>query len=115
MIRKKCYFPKIAVACREYVSKCGQCTAANPHGGPLAAATRCDIPGRPWQEVVVDTLELGSDGHAEYHSVLMCVDVFMKWIEVIPLRRHDAKSVAPWKQWLAGSHPTSSLNLWRNT
>ena len=94
MIRKKCYFPKIAVACREYVSKCGQCTAANPRGGPLAAATRCDIPGRPWQEIVVHTLELGSDGHAEYHCVLMYVDVFTKWIEVIPLRRHDAKSVA---------------------
>ena len=90
MIRKKCYFPKIAVACREYVSKCGQCG----RGGPLASVTRCDIPGRPWQEVVVNILELGSDGHAEYHCVLMCVDVVTKWLEVIPLRRHDAKSAA---------------------
>ena len=61
----------------------------------MPTATRCDIPGRPWQEVVLDTRELqGSDGHAEYHCVLMCVDVFTKWIEVILLRRHDAKSVA---------------------
>ena len=50
MIRKKRYFPKIAAACREYVSKCGQCGAANPRGGPLGAATRCYITGRPWQE-----------------------------------------------------------------
>ena len=79
---------------REYVPKCGQCTAANPHGGSLAAATCCDIPGLPWQEVVVNIIELGSDGHGEYHCVLMYVDVLTKWIEVIPLRRHDAKSVA---------------------
>ena len=49
----------------------------------------------------VDTLELGSDGHAEYHCVLMYVDVFRKWMEVIPLRRHDAKPVAAGQQALS--------------
>eukprot|EP00117_Sycon_ciliatum_P016048 scpid17635/ scgid15645/ Gag-Pol polyprotein; Matrix protein p10; p20; Capsid protein p25; Nucleocapsid protein p14; Protease p15; Reverse transcriptase/ribonuclease H p90; Integrase p46 len=94
MIRSRCYFPKIAAACEAYVANCGQCVAANPSRAPAIAATRPDIPCRPWSEVVIDTLELGSDGTNDYHCVLMCVDAFTKWIEVVPLRRHDAASVA---------------------
>jgi len=42
----------------------------------------------------MDTLELGLDRSHKYHCVLVCVDSFTKWVEVAPLRRHDALSVA---------------------
>ena len=41
----------------------------------------------------MDTLELGSSG-GQFHCVLVCLDMFSKWVEVIPLPRHDGASVA---------------------
>ena len=93
MIRSCCYFPGIAAACQEYVAECTQCATANPRKGPMVSATRASIPGRPWGEVVIDVLELGAD-HGSEHCVLMCVDTFTKWVEVVPLKRHSADSVA---------------------
>ena len=94
MIRSRCFFPAIASACVKFVAECTQCKAANPQSGIPAAPTRADIPGRPWSEVVIDTLELGTDRSGKYHCVLVCVDIFTKWVDVCPLRRHDAASVA---------------------
>ena len=94
MLRCRCYFPHLASACQQHVSQCARCAAANPQQGPVAPPTRADIPGRPWSEVVIDVLELGPDRSSRYHCVLVCVDVYTKWIEVVPLRRHDGPSVA---------------------
>ena len=94
MLRCRCYFPHLASACQQYVSQCARCAAANPRQGPTVPPTRADIPGRPWGEVAIDVLELGPDQSARYHCVLVCIDVFTKWLEVVPLRRHDGPSVA---------------------
>ena len=42
----------------------------------------------------MDTLELGSSRSGRFHCVLVMIDPFMKWVEVVPLKRHDAASVA---------------------
>ena len=55
--------------------------------------THASVPGSPWTEVMIDTMELGTDRRGRYHCVLVCVDSFTKWVEVEPLRRHDAISV----------------------
>ena len=93
-IRRQCYFPGIATACTNFVEQCARCKAADPIAGPSVPPTRADVPGRPWGEVVLDTLELGLDRSGHYHCVLVAVDSFTKWVEVTPLRRHDALSVA---------------------
>ncbi|XP_065198688.1 uncharacterized protein LOC135830349 [Sycon ciliatum] len=94
MIRSRCYFPGIAAACCEFIAQCTRCKAANPRKGPPVSPTRADIPGRPWSEVIIDTLELGTDRSGRYSCVLVCVGPFTKWVEVCPLRRHDAANVA---------------------
>ena len=94
MIRSRCYFPNVAVACQQYVSECVNCAAANPRSGPVPSSTRADVPGRPWTEVTIDVLELGDDRSSKFHCVLVAIDNFTKWVEVTPLRRHDAISVA---------------------
>ena len=76
MIRSCCYFPNIASMCQEYVVNCSQCQAANPCGAARASPTRPDVPGRPWSEVILDTLELGTDCSGEYHCVLVAIDAF---------------------------------------
>ena len=47
MIRSRCYFPNVAVACQQYISECVNCAAANPRSGPVPSSTRADVPGRP--------------------------------------------------------------------
>ena len=43
---------------------------------------------------MIDTYELGTDRSGKYHCVFVCADIFTEWVEVCPLRRHDAVSVA---------------------
>ena len=76
------------------MQECISCQSANSAKGRSAQPTRPDLPGRPWNVVQMDTLELGSDKSGTYHCVLVCVDTFTKWVEVVPLRRHDASCVA---------------------
>ena len=94
MIRARCYFPGIDSACYDHVKSCSSCAAANPAHGPAMPPTRASVPGSPWTQVTIDTLELGTDRSGHYHCVLVCVDSFTKWVEVEPLRRHHAISVA---------------------
>ncbi|XP_065177095.1 uncharacterized protein LOC135806835 [Sycon ciliatum] len=94
MLRQCCFFPGLASVCQSFVSQCLQCSAANPRRGPSVAASRHAISGRPWGEVVLDVLELGSSNGSPFHCVLVCVDTFTKWVEIAPLQRHDAASVA---------------------
>ena len=91
-LRKRCYMPLMAEKCQSVVQACVPCSAANPARGPTVEPTRPDVPGRPWEVIQIDTLELGQSG--AHHCCLVCVDMFTKWAEVQPLRRHDAASVA---------------------
>ena len=91
MARKHYYFPNMASLCREFAKTCQACVSACTKKGPHVPATRPDIPGKPWSELVIDTLELGGDRSGRYHCVLVVVDPFSKWAEVVPLIRHDAR------------------------
>ena len=93
-LRQQCYFPHMAEKCQSHVQQCRQCRAATTSGTRSAPPTRPDIPSRPWSTVVIDTLELGTDRSGRYSCVLVAVDAYTKWAEVVPLLRHDGQSVA---------------------
>ena len=42
-------------------------------------------PAAPWDVVYMDTLTLGASLDRSCSSVLICVDAFTKWAEVVPL------------------------------
>ena len=84
ILRRSCYFPGMASACHQFMQQCRSCISASFRRGTSEAPTRPDIPGRPWCEVTLDTLELGPDRSGRYHCVLVCVDSFTKWAEVTP-------------------------------
>ena len=94
LLRSRCFFAHMRVTCQRYVSECGQCRAANPAGDPPVPRTRPVIPNEPRNVVQMDTLELSVSSSSGYHCVLVCFDTFSRWAEVVPLRNHDAKSVA---------------------
>ena len=92
-MQSRCYFPGMASKCVEYVRSCGPCRAADAKSGPVASPSRPVIANGPWSVVQIDTLELDPSRYG-YHCVLVAYDVFSKWAEVMPLKRHDAESVA---------------------
>ena len=79
-----CYFPGMAAACQEYVQKCPLCAAASPAGVPVLPTVRNDVPLCPWDIVQIDTLELGPSKSEAYHCVLVCLDMFSKWLKWCP-------------------------------
>ena len=93
-LRRRCFFPGMSRRCQEFVQHCSSCVAANPRGGATVPPTRGVLPSRPWSCVQIDTLELGGCRHDQYRCVLVCVDMFTRWVEIVPLRRHDAASVS---------------------
>ena len=93
-LRSKCYFPNMTAQCQQFVRHCLLCAAASPTKGILAEASRPVVADGPWSVVEIDTPELGVDQSGEYHCVLVCMDTFTKWVEVVPLCQHDAASVA---------------------
>ena len=84
----------MAERCQDLVTSCTQCFCANPRRGQIPPATRTALPDRPLSVVQLDTLELGANQSEEFHCVLVCIDMFSKWVEVAPLRCHDGESVA---------------------
>ena len=83
----------MAEQCQEFVKQCHRCAAASPRCGEVVPPTRAAMPDVPWDIVQINTLELGDSRNGQFHCVLVCVDMFTKWVEVVPLRRHDADSV----------------------
>ena len=73
---------------------CGACQAASPAGGDVRRSCSNDVVVQPWDIVQVDTLELGQENDSAYHGVLVCVDTFTRWAEVILLVHYDGRCVA---------------------
>ena len=93
-LREECFFPNMAEQCRDFVDACTVCTAASPMQGPSVPPSRPVSASGPWDVVHMDTLTLGPSHDRSCSSVLICVDAFTKWAEVVPLERNDAVSVA---------------------
>ena len=94
LLRIECYFPDMAATCQADIQQCVRCACANAWRGGQAGRVRADVPSRPWQEAVMDTLQIATDRSGQFYCVLVLVDAFSKWAEVVPLRHQDARSVA---------------------
>ena len=94
LLGAECFFPDMALKCQEYVKSCTDCVAASASKGKAAPPSCPAVAPGPWSIVQIDTLELGANRSGKFHCVLVCVDVFTKWVEVVPLRKHNAECVA---------------------
>ena len=85
MLLSICSFPGMNSRCQECCRSC----QANGRGGERVPPTAPEAPGHPWSVLQVKTLELSADRIGQYYGVLVCTDVFRKWVEVKPLWRND--------------------------
>ena len=62
ILRRSLLFSRVGISMPyQFVQQYRFCISASTRRGPSAAPTRPDIPGRPWCEITLDTLELGPD------------------------------------------------------
>ena len=92
-IRQESYFTRMAERCQELVANC-TCQCANSPRGQTPPPPRIVMPDRQWSVLKLDTFELGAYQAGEFHCGLVCIDAYSKWVEISPLRRHDAESAA---------------------
>ena len=78
LLRSECYFPDMAATCQAHIRQRVLCACANARRGGQANRVRADVPSRPWQEVVMDTLQIATDRSGQFHSVLVLVDALSK-------------------------------------
>ena len=85
-LTNRCHFPSMSRKCQEFVQQCQPCAAANAKCGSTVPPSRPETVSRPWSTVYLDTLELGSSRSGRFRCVLVMIDPFTKWVEVVPLR-----------------------------
>ena len=88
------YWPCMQVAIKDYVAKCQVC---NVHKGVTAVplpVLRYPTPTYPWERVSMDILGGFSMSVRGYRYLLVIVDAFTRYCELVPLRDKSAKSVA---------------------
>lgn len=58
---------------------------------------RYPVPTGPFQDICIDYTDMGADNIVRgFRYVLVMVDRFTKWVEAIPCKKEDAKSVIKW-------------------
>ena len=90
-IRAKCYWPGMYKDVETYVKYCPQCALKTEirTRTPMGKHIEGEAPGMVW---VVDLLHVPEcDG---YEYILVCVDAFSRWVELIPLKERKAVDAA---------------------
>lgn len=79
--------------CSKVAASCIPCQRIKqaPRPLPLKPTNKFDMPFRCWAIDLLPNLPITEDG---YHHLLLCVDVFSKWVELIPLKTKSSLEVA---------------------
>lgn len=70
---------------------CCQRTKSKPLPLPLKPVPKHEAPFQCWAIDYLPTLPLTTTG---YHHLLLCVDSFSKWVELLPMRTKSSEEVA---------------------
>lgn len=97
LVKHLWWHPYLEDIAKLIVQECGTCQKYNPKTTLKATIGSFPAPTGPWQEIVIDFTDMGSSNrHYGYRYLLVCVDVFSRWVEAIPTRTESAKAVVKW-------------------
>lgn len=79
--------------CTKVVASCVACQKVKLHPKPLPLKPtyKFKVPFRCW---AIDYLPLLPESEHGYKHLLICVDTFSKWVELIPMRTKSSNEVA---------------------
>ncbi|XP_076838275.1 uncharacterized protein LOC143483318, partial [Brachyhypopomus gauderio] len=84
---------------KQYVSECDICQSYNVKKPYRVRIGGYPVPAGPFEEIVIDYTDMGPDNRVRgYRYLLVMVDRFTKWVEAIPTKKEDSKSVIKWLQ-----------------
>jgi transposase InsO family protein len=93
-IREKYYWTNLFADTKTYVKSCNFCQRVNPSTHPKKAYLKpWEIEG-PWIRVHCDTAGPLPEDENHNRHILIVIDSFSRWVELIPLKTIEAKEIA---------------------
>ena len=93
LIRSRCYWPKLAVDVRDWISKCERCNLAKMPHNKVRTPMQSIVAHEPMDVIAIDftVLEPASN---RIENVLVMTDVYSKFTIAVPTRNQTAQTVA---------------------
>lgn len=100
------WWPGMSEEFKAWVGGCRQCQIYKHYRGRTAVPkdTPRVLPTRPWESVYVDAVGPLGLGEGGYRYVLVAIDHFSRWVELMPARRLTTESYVGWLQQLIGRY-----------
>ena len=89
---KDWWHPQMDNMVKQYVAECMQCMHFNPRPAFSPSIGMFNVPTEPGQEIVIDYTDMITPVSGRRY-LLVAVDSYTGWVEAVPTRREDAKSV----------------------
>ena len=101
-MRQRWWWPGMVTDLEQWVRSCRQCQLfKHVRGrGKLPQDTPRVVPDRPWDSVYVDAIGPLKPGRGGYQYVLVAIDHFSRWVELMPARRLTTEHYVGWLQQL---------------
>lgn len=93
-IRLRYFWPRMVLDVREYVSKCTICKESKAPNIALAPPLgEKRVTSHPWQIIALDFIGPLPRSRNQNQYILSVVDLFSKWIMLVPFRKIDSKNL----------------------
>ncbi|KAM5125669.1 LOW QUALITY PROTEIN: uncharacterized protein ACMZJ9_022047 [Mantella aurantiaca] len=97
VVNKQWWHPYLKEMVDNFIDDCEVCNQYNqgkPFRYPMG---RYPVPNAPFSEICIDYTDMGQDQVIRgLRYVLVMMDRYTKWVEAIPAKREDAKTVVKW-------------------
>ncbi|ROT67416.1 hypothetical protein C7M84_014497 [Penaeus vannamei] len=92
--RERYFFPRMASRITEHIRRCQVCPLHKGSASAPAPALTYDVPDRPFQRVSVDILSGFSTSTSGCRYLLVFIDAFSRFCELVPIPDKSAPTVA---------------------
>ncbi|XP_062864415.1 protein NYNRIN-like [Trichomycterus rosablanca] len=91
------WHPYLMAIVENYVEECPTCSEFNIKRPLKRPMGHFPVPDAPFKEICIDFTDMGPDNVVRgFRYILVMVDRYTRWVEAIPSRREDAKTVVKW-------------------
>ena len=93
-IRKTFFWPKLGVDCKHYSRGCATCDSRKPPRPTKQGKMKLRPLAGPWERIAIDVLSGFNTTKNGNTLLLVVMDEYTKWPEVIPLKNQKASTIA---------------------